>query len=113
MPLSRRLFIALAAPLLLATPLSPAYALTLDQAKARGLLGERPDGLLGAVTGSLPADAARLMERINSERMAKYRQIAAQNGTSVQAVQAVVGEKLIRRAAPGTYVWQNGRWVKK
>lgn len=111
---SRRLVAAVLAGLFLAvmTP-APAQAASLESAKAQGLVGERPDGLLGAVQGSLPPDVAQMMENINRQRLDKYRQIAQQNGTPLSAVQAVAGEKLIQRAEPGTYVWQGGGWTKR
>lgn len=98
--------------LVLALP-TAAQAADLDQAKAAGLIGERADGLLGAVSKTLPADVATLMDNINKQRMVKYAEIARQNGTKVQAVQAIVGEKLIARAAAGTYVNPGSGWVKK
>lgn len=116
--LSRRSALAMltaacaAVMLILAVP-SPAQAANLDQAKQAGLLGERADGLLGAVTSPLPADVATLMKSVNSQRMAKYGEIAKQNGTKVQAVQSIVGQKLIDRAAPGTYVNPGSGWVRK
>lgn len=85
----------------------------LDAAKRAGHLGERADGLLGAVSGSIPADARALMERVNAERLAAYRQVASQNNTSVQAVQAVAGEKLIERSAPGTWVNDGSGWRQR
>ncbi len=47
-------------------------------------------------------------------RRAKYQGIADANGTSLQAVEAIVGQKLIERAQPGQYVMDaSGRWVPK
>jgi uncharacterized protein YdbL (DUF1318 family) len=40
--------------------------------------------------------------------------VAKQTGTSLDAVQAIFGEKLIARQAPGTYVMTSGgKWVQK
>ena len=40
--------------------------------------------------------------------------IAAKQKTSVAAVQAIVGKKLIDQAAKGTYIMNaQGQWVKK
>jgi uncharacterized protein YdbL (DUF1318 family) len=91
----------------------PAFAQDLDQAKAQGLIGERIDGLIGSPQSSVTPDVAALIDRINSERLAKYRSIAAKNNTSVQAVQAIVGRKLIDKASSGHYVDDGSGWRKK
>ncbi len=85
----------------------------LDAAKQAGHLGERFDGLLGAVHPSVPSHVAALMERINSERLAAYRQIASQNNASVQAVQTMAGRMLMERSAPGTWVNEGRGWVQR
>jgi uncharacterized protein YdbL (DUF1318 family) len=86
-------------------------ALTLDAAKAQGVVGEKPDGLIGAVTSSPEADA--LVSSTNAERMERYKSIAAKNGTAVSQVQALAGKKLIEQAAKGEYVMNGSSWVKK
>lgn len=103
----------LAGWLLLAAP-QAAWAGPVDDAKAQGEIGERADGLLGAVKpAGMSSDVAQMISRINSERMGKYRDIASQNGTSVQAVQAIAGRKLMDKAAAGQYINQGNGWVKK
>jgi hypothetical protein len=90
-----------------------ALALSLDEAKAAGLVGEQPDGYLGVVAGAQP-DVASMVERINSERRAHYVEIAKRNGTSVSAVEALAGKKTIERTPSGEYVMVPGRgWVRK
>ena len=97
-------------------PLLPveAWAQSLDDARDQGYLGERPDGMLGQVDPAAPSWAVALMDRINTERKAKYAELAAANGTSVQAVQVVAGEKIIASLKPGNwYMDANGRWMQK
>ena len=90
-----------------------AQAGQLDDAKAAGWVGERPDGYLGVVPGA-PASAQALAGDINARRKAKYQDIAGSQGTSLQAVEMVAGEKLVKRAKPGEYVMtQSGQWVRK
>ena len=48
--------IALAASVLFLAAAPSAWAEDLDAAKAAGLVGERPDGYLGLVSASAPAD---------------------------------------------------------
>ncbi len=86
----------------------------LGDAKAGGWLGERVDGYLGVVNTAAPGDVKALVADINAKRRGKYQGIADANGTSLQAVEAIVGQKLIERAQPGQYVMDaSGRWVPK
>ncbi|MEJ2308326.1 MAG: YdbL family protein [Gammaproteobacteria bacterium] len=94
--------------LLLATP---ALALDLDTAKARGLVGESSNGYIGAVQSNAEVNA--LVRSINSQRKSHYQEISRKNGTSLSAVEKLAGDKLIRRASPGEYVNRGSGWVKK
>ena len=90
-----------------------ALAGQLDDAKAAGYLGEGSNGYLG-VLGGAPASAASLAADINTKRRAKYQGIAATNGTSLAAVEMLIGQKLIARAKPGDIVMNaNGQWVRR
>jgi uncharacterized protein len=92
----------------------PALAGPLDGPKSAGLIGERPDGFLGFVTPDAPADVKALVDKTNAERRAEYEKIAAKNNTSLEAVEAIVGPKLIAKQPPGYYVMNaDGSWVKK
>lgn len=102
----------LSAVLMLAM-LGGAFAMDLNTAKSQGLVGERPDGYLGAVAAGR-GDVQSLINDINSRRRAQYQALAQRNGTSLSAVEQVVGQKLISRAAPGEYVMTpGGQWVRK
>ena len=90
-----------------------AFAGPLDDAKAAGYLGEGSNGYLG-VLGGAPASAASMAADINTKRRAKYQGIAAANGTSLAAVEMLIGQKLIARAKPGHIVMNaNGQWVRR
>lgn len=92
----------------------PAVADALDDARAAGWLGETQDGLVGVVDPSAPADVKALAEEINAKRMARYREIANENGAPVSAVQKLTAKKVIERLPAGTYVQDaSGQWVKK
>ena len=84
----------------------------LADAKQAGQLGERPDGLVGVVPGA-PASAQSVADRVNAQRLQRYRGIAASNGTSVDKVQALAGQQLIDRTPAGQYVFSGGAWVRK
>ena len=106
--------LALAFGIGIASP-SPSHAqASLDAAKRSGLIGERPDGLVGFVADTVPADIRSLVEQINAQRMRRYDQVAATNGAPVDGVQVMAGRQLIDRTPPGQYVLSaSGRWMKK
>lgn len=100
----------LAVLLLSASPL--VMALDLNEAKTRGLVGEQVDGYLGVVNPT--PEAVALAEDINAKRKAAYETIARQNGATLSEVAALTGQKVIDKAAPGTFVkGADGSWVKK
>ena len=95
-------------------PAAGAGASALDDAKAAGLVGERPDGYVGLVVASAPAATQALVTDINARRRAHYQEIASKNGTTIEAVSHVAGSKLIARASPGQWIMNaQGSWVKK
>ena len=105
------LSLALGLAVFLAVPLAsnaifvaPAAAETLDGARAKGLVGERPDGYVGIVSGSAGADIQTLVQNINEQRRAKYEQIGA-----------ITAEKIIQeKLQPGWYFMDSGgKWIKK
>jgi uncharacterized protein YdbL (DUF1318 family) len=112
MSFTRRFFLVLMLALLPVAVL-PAHALELDAAKAQGLVGEKPDGLLGSV-GSPSPEVQALVSDVNNRRLTVFRGIAAKNGQALAAVQAVSGEEFISRTPSGQYIMTAaGQWVKK
>lgn len=82
--------------------------------KAAGKIGERPDGLVGAVGDAPAADVLQLVAQVNQQRRAQYAKIAAQNGTTADQVGVVAGKELTARTPAGQYVLdESGAWVKK
>ena len=91
---------------------SAAHALSLDDAKATGIVGERQDGYLGIVVDS--AEARQLIQEINSARRIKYQEIAKKNGTSLQAVEILAAKKAQDKTPSGQYVQlPSGAWSRK
>lgn len=108
--------IAAMALLLLATiPFGPASAATLDEAKAAGYLGERPDGYVGLVRQDAPDWVRQLVSQINSQRRDAYSELAGRTpGATVREVGIIAGRKLIERAPSGHYIMnEQGDWVAK
>lgn len=89
-----------------------AMALSLDEAKGKGLLGESESGYLEAVQ-SASGEVAALRDEINAKRRAEYEAIAKKNGTNLKAVETLAGKKAVEKTAPGRYVRVNGAWIKK
>ena len=97
--------------LLLLGPM-PLFALSLDEAKEKGLVGEKANGYLGVVaTGD--ADAQALSDNINQKRRQIYQDIAQRNKTNVHEVETLAGEKAVHHTKPGNFVESHGSWVKK
>ncbi|AFH95883.1 TPA: YdbL family protein [Providencia stuartii] len=90
-----------------------AAALTVDEAKNQGLVGETLSGYLAVVTHG-NAEVDELVTEINREREIKYSEIAKKNNLKTRDVGKIAGQKLVERAASGEYVRGiNGQWLKK
>jgi uncharacterized protein YdbL (DUF1318 family) len=110
--LLRILLVALA----VALPLGAASAQdsALIAAKAAGQVGERPDGLIGAVSATPTPDIRALVDRINAERMRLYAQSAQRTGASLEDTRRVMGERLVGATPAGQYYMDaNNRWVRR
>jgi hypothetical protein len=95
-------------------PQAGASGLDLNAAKSEGLVGEKADGFVGIVVADPTAPVAALVKQINTKRAAAYAAIAKENGTSVDAVAALAGAKLIERAGKGDWVTDaQGNWRQK
>ena len=108
----KRLAIVLGMMLMGPSVTSSVFALSLDEAKAKGLVGEKSSGYLGAVNPS-NAEALALIEDVNQKRRQAYEDIAKRNRTNVQAVESLAGEKAIQNTKPGNFVEGPGGWTKK
>jgi uncharacterized protein YdbL (DUF1318 family) len=107
-----RLAMATCIAILLAMMASPVFALSLDEAKAMGLVGERANGYLGAVNTSNP-EVQTLISDINQKRRQAYKDIAKRNRTPLTGVEILAGEKAIKNTKPGNFVEGPGVWIKK
>jgi uncharacterized protein YdbL (DUF1318 family) len=90
----------------------PLLALSLEEAKTQGLVGERNNGYLGLVdSGNREAQA--LANDINKKRRQAYQDISRRDGAKLSEVESLAGEKAIEKTKPGNYVEGPGGWVKK
>ncbi len=91
---------------------TPLLALTLDDAKSLGLVGEKSSGYLGLIVSG-NAEAQALVKDINHKRRQAYEDIARRNGTNVNAVEVLAGKKAVENTKPGNFIEGPGGWVKK
>ena len=102
----------LLACMLLLVPMS--FALTLQEAKNEGLVGEQRNGYVGLVMESAPAGVMALARDVNNQRRELYQQIARQNNLTVEQVAALAFEKAVEATPAGQYLQDAfGAWVKK
>ncbi len=87
----------------------PAIAGPVGDAKAAGLVGERPDGYLGVVKPG----AEGLVNQANARRRGEYQAIAKKRGASLAAVESVAGKKRMAASPRGSFVFSGGKWVRK
>jgi hypothetical protein len=90
-----------------------AAALDLDAAKAQGVVGERVDGFVAAVSESPSAEVKALVADVNAKRKATYAEIATRNGTAADQVAKLAAKKLLDRAPAGSWFWADGIWYQK
>ena len=89
-----------------------ALALTLQDAKKQGLVGEMPDGYLGAIKTN--AQVASLVSSVNKKRKDLYISLARKNKITLNQVSALAGKKAIQKTASGNFIKnEKGQWVKK
>lgn len=107
--------VALAVFALSLMPVSLAQADPLDDARAAGLLGERPDGYVDVVNPNATPDIVNLKEQINAQRRKIYQQLAGKKGVPVEEVAALAAEKTIsQKLKPGMFYMNSaGQWVQK
>src|SRR5476649_116111 len=101
--------------LLLASALffsASAFALTLEEAKQQGKVGETLSGYLAPVQQD--AETLALVKRINAGREQQYQQVAQNNQVTTNDVAKLAGQKLVARAGKGEFVRGiNGQWLQK
>ena len=89
-----------------------ASALTLNEARSQGRVGETLNGYLAPIAQD--KETLALVEQINQARTDSYQKLADSNNIPVDDVAKMAGIKLVERARPGEYVKGiNGKWLKK
>ena len=65
---------------------TPAWALSLDDAKRQGLVGERSNGYLGIVVSNPSGDVKALVAEINGKRKQAYQESATSAGVELRII---------------------------
>ena len=109
--LARKFLLPLAVTTMIAAPVAVlAQDLSYKSAKSAGIIGEKPDGYLEVVSNG-NAEARKLVNSVNIKRKAKYTELAAQKGVTVQDIAFTTGCNLIAQTSPGEkYLAPNGQW---
>jgi uncharacterized protein YdbL (DUF1318 family) len=90
----------------------PALALSLQDAKSQGKVGELPSGYLGAVVST--TDVKALISNVNKKRKKIYISLARKNKISVKQVAQLAAKKALKKTIVGNYIKDAaGKWVKK
>jgi len=91
-----------------------AWGATISTAKQAGMIGEQPNGYLGLVVASPPADVRSLVVDINNKRKVHYQRIARQNGVSLASIETLAGKKAIKKTPAGQFIrLASGQWKRK
>lgn len=89
-----------------------AWAISLDQAKQQGLVGEMANGYLGVVVVS--SEVSSLVDLVNKKRKNIYLNLARKNKITMQQVTKLAGEKSLAKTQSGHLIKNSsGQWVKK
>ncbi len=85
-----------------------------DAAKAKGIVGEQGDGLLGFVSGSADAATTAAVNEINAGRRKVFASTAAKSGVTPDAAGEATAQALFQKIPPGQYYKPlGGSWAKK
>jgi uncharacterized protein len=88
--------------------------MTVDTAKAAGVVGEQADGFLGFVKGSADPTVTAAVSAINAGRTNVYSGTAAKSGVTRDAAGEATGALLISKVPAGQYYKPlDGNWSKK
>ena len=89
---------------------SPAFAISLDDALAKGLIAERNDGYISVIKGT--HEVLALAENENNRRRQEYNRIAQETHQRVDVVGAHAAEQIAAQLRQGMhYQDARGNWV--
>lgn len=93
---------------------TPAWALSLDEARSKGLVGETPNGYLASISPAPDSDTRHLIQDINTKRKAAYMDSANKTGVTLEIIEIRIGQRLYEAAEKGAFLQnQSGQWIQK
>jgi len=105
----KKILTIVAATMLLSTP---AFALDLQEARAKGVVGETTAGYVARISGG--EDVSALVADVNGKRRAEYEKIAKEKGQTVDVVAKVAAGTIVNNLPSGAkYKDASGKWATK
>lgn len=93
---------------------SAAFALSLQEAKEQGLVGERSDGYVGYVVTPPGAGVEAVVKEVNNKRRNKFSETAKKNNLKTEQVAQRFYQRAVKATARGHYYQDpTGAWVRK
>lgn len=91
-----------------------AFAISLQDAKSSGLVGERNDGYVGYVVSPPGDEVKALVKVVNNKRRAKFTESAKSNSLQIEQVANRFYERAMKATAKGNYYQDAaGTWLEK
>ena len=111
----RSWFAVLAAVILAVTMAAgPAWAQSLNELRARGVVGERFDGFAQVRDAGASQSARSVVNAVNQKRRQIYAKDAAQQGVPAGQVGRVYAKQIMQKAPKGTwFLGESERWTRK
>ncbi len=108
-------FLVLAAVILAVTMAAgPAWAQSLDDLRASGVVGERFDGFAELRGAGASPQARSLVKQVTKKRRQIYTKDAAQQGVPIGQVGRVYVKQIMQKAPKGTwFLGESKRWTRK
>lgn len=102
-------------PIIFLLSMSNVWALSLKDARKKGLVGELGDGYIALVKPSdASSDAKELVADINKKRKKSFQKIAKKNNSPVEVVQKTTYSQIFKKLKGGSYYKnKSGSWVRK
>lgn len=94
--------------------ISSAHALSLQDAKSKGLVGERTDGYVGYVAKPPTEEIKSMVKMVNNMRREKFRETAKNNDISIENVGILFYQRAVEETKSNQYYQDSkGDWTKK
>jgi len=94
--------------------ISSAYAMSLQDAKSQGLVGERTDGYVGYVTTPAADDVKEIVKMVNNKRREKFQATATKNNISLEQVGTLFYKRAIEETQSSHFYQDaSGNWIRK